>query len=77
MIASLKAGDNDTVAMNLFFNITQQVTLTMEGPGEVHLSGYYEAIKSDNDDDDKAEPEVVDKVVNHENEGDLDALIAS
>lgn len=42
---------SDHTALDLYINCTQQVTLSVQGPQEVHLSGYFEPKGDDMDDD--------------------------
>lgn len=49
-LATLQKDRVDSVKLDIYFNITQNVTLTAQG-GEVHLSGFFEPQKEELDDD--------------------------
>lgn len=50
-IASLSS-KRDEVSLDHYINCTQNITLSVKGPAEVHLSGYFEPKGDDMEDDD-------------------------
>jgi nucleophosmin 1 len=41
-LAVLKPGSQDVQNLNVYFNVSQNITLSCHGKNEVHLSGYFE-----------------------------------
>lgn len=50
VLAALSAA-RDSASLDLYINCTQNVTLAVRGPAEIHLSGYFEPKGDDMDDD--------------------------
>lgn len=48
-IAVLNKDRNDVQALDLYINVSQQVTLSVQGPGELHLSGFFEPSREEMD----------------------------
>jgi nucleophosmin 1 len=42
VVATLQKDKVETVKVDLYFNVSQNVTLTVSGAGELHLSGFFE-----------------------------------
>ena len=47
-LATLQKDKVETISLDLYINVSQQVTLTVEG-GEVHLSGFFEPQRDEMD----------------------------
>ena len=41
-LATLQKDKVETIALDLYVNVSQQVTLSIQGAGELHLSGFFE-----------------------------------
>lgn len=50
-IASLEKNKNEVQALDLYINVSQGVTLSSSGPGELHLSGFFEPHREEMDED--------------------------
>lgn len=42
ILAVLTPGSNEMQNLNLYFNVSQNVTISCQGKSDVHLSGYFE-----------------------------------
>lgn len=66
-LAVLQKDKFETQALDLYINVTQNLTLSASGAGELHLSGYFEPNRDDLDDglmlgdDDEDEEELEDE----------------
>jgi hypothetical protein len=49
-LAVLQKDKTETQALDLYINVTQNLTLSVVGAGELHLSGYFEPNRDDLDD---------------------------
>merc|ERR1712039_177066 len=49
LLASLEVGKNDQASVDLFVRVSDNVTFSLEGKGEVHVSGYFEPDDEDLD----------------------------
>lgn len=50
VVACLQADKNEMQRLDLYINVSQQVTLKVQGAPELHLSGYFEPQSSEGDD---------------------------
>ena len=41
-LATLQKDKVETIALDIYINVSQNVTLSISGPGELHLSGFFE-----------------------------------
>jgi hypothetical protein len=41
-LTTLSKDKVESIALDLYINVTQDVTLSVQGPGELHLSGFFE-----------------------------------
>lgn len=48
-LATLQKDKVETVALDLYVNVSQQVTLAIQGQGELHLSGFFEPQREEMD----------------------------
>ena len=48
-LAVLNKDKNDVQALDLYINASQQITLSVSGPGELHLSGFFEPAREEMD----------------------------
>src|SRR5450830_1832052 len=48
-LATLQKDKVETVALDLYVNVSQQVTLAIQGQGEIHLSGFFEPQREEMD----------------------------
>jgi len=58
LLTSLEHGKHEHVFLDLYFRAEQKVEFTVEGKGEVHLSGYFEP---DSDDADGLDEDISDE----------------
>jgi hypothetical protein len=49
-LATLQKDKVETLALDIYINVTQQVELSVQGGGELHLSGFFEPQRDDMDD---------------------------
>lgn len=50
-LATLQKDKLDTQSLDLYFNVSQKVTLSVTGATEIHLSGYFEPNREEMDDE--------------------------
>jgi len=48
-LATLQKDKVETVALDIYINVSQNVTLSISGAGELHLSGFFEPQRDDMD----------------------------
>lgn len=48
-LATLCKDKVETIALDIYINVSQNVTLSISGPGELHLSGFYEPQRDEMD----------------------------
>lgn len=48
-LATLQKDKVETVALDIYINASQNVTLSISGPGELHLSGFFEPQRDEMD----------------------------
>jgi len=65
-IATLQKDKIETIALDIYMNVSQNVTLSISGPGELHLSGFFEPQREEMDENmfmDEEEEEEEEEVV--------------
>lgn len=69
-VGVLEKDKNEVQALDLYINVSQQVTLTVQGPGELHLSGFFEPSREEmdehmfDDEEDEEEEEEEEEEIN-------------
>src|SRR3990167_6458201 len=47
LVTSLESGKHEHATVNLYVRISDKVTFTVEGSGEIHISGYFDPTESE------------------------------